>query len=466
MQKYILAIFIFVLTACTLGQKKPAQTNLPANASASTSAATMPARISTNAPASSTPTMTPPAPNPAYPLLTARIQAIQVSDDDGGRTARITTQQVKQWIDKANQIFANASVRLVYDPGSDFATLKSTLLNNMIGDTDANWTREVDFGNQVAARYSGKLVVFFRYGPGQKPTGEGFSWSDYNFVAMPGFNDTTVCGYQNIGILAHEVGHYFGLSHPFATMFNSVKEAEAYLSAHGNDPQAFDGDGLSDTPPDPFMNMPEFQCNPSVQSVTLNGQVFTLPRKNIMSYYANQPGVDRTELTPQQSNIVRWMLGLRAKNGMTTPTDNHVSGEIEFKTLAIKSKNGTNPSVQDMSAWSQFLWSGNQQLFCGAQINGLIEFPFSITTGGQYGFDLYATMAPDYGKIQTLVDGNPFGAPVDLYGLLVLPTGKISIGTISLSAGLHTLGFRVVGKNSVSSGYSFGLSAFRLTSGD
>jgi hypothetical protein len=415
--------------------------------------------------ATPTPTITPPAPNPAYPLLSVRLQAVQVSDDDGRRTAHITAQQVKQWVAKANEIFAKASVRFIYDPALDFTTLKNTLLNDMIGDTDANWKREVDVGNGVAAGYAGKLVVFFIYGPAQGPTGSGFSSADYNFVEMPGFNDTRVCGYQNIGILAHEIGHYFGLSHPFAKVFARIQEAQSYLTAHGNDPSVFDGDGLSDTPPDPFIDIPEFQCNP-IQSITLNGRVFLLPRKNIMSYYSN-PGVDRTDLTPQQSNIVRWVLGFRAKNGMATPTNIDIPGAIEFATLPIKDKTTATCNLQDMSNFGDARrWSGGKQLFCSAQLNSTIEFSISASSAGKYRLNLYATMAPDYGKIHTLVDDNPLGAPIDLYAPIVLPSGRISIGTIDLSAGTHALRFGVVGKNAASSGYSCGLNAFTLTPGE
>jgi hypothetical protein len=420
----------------------------------------------TNAPSPlpPTPSVTPPSPNPAYPLLTVRLQAIQVSDDDGKRTVRITPQQVKLWVDKANEIYAKASVRFLYDPDSDFAALKSTLLNDMTGDTDANWQREVDFGNQVAARYAGKLVMFFIHGPEQGATGGGFSSSNYNFVEMPSFNDTTVCGYQNIGVLAHEVGHYLGLSHPFAMEFASLQEAEAYLSAHGNGPNVFDGDGLTDTPPDPFIRAASFQCNPS-ESITLNSRKFLLPRYNIMSYYSTA-GIDRTDLTPQQSGIVRWVLDLRAKNGMATPTNIGVPGTIEFATLPIKDRVGIDPSVQDMAPFGDYpRWSGDKQLYCGAQSNGTIGFSISVAATGKYGLNLYATMAPDFAKIQTLVDGNPLGAPIDLHAPLplVLPTGRISIGTINLSAGTHTLGFRVIGKNAASNGYAFGLNEFTLT---
>jgi hypothetical protein len=423
-----------------------------------------PAPIATPTLVPAAPTITPPPPNPAYPLLTVHLEAVAVSDDDGRRAVRITPQQVKQWVDKANEIFAQASVRFVFDSDLDFVTFESTTLNDMTGDSDTNWKREVDTGNRVAADHAGKLVVFFIHGPEQGATGGGFSASNYNFVEMPGFNDTTVCGYQNIGILAHEVGHYLGLAHPFAVAFRSSQEAEAYLSAHGNDPTVFDGDGLSDTPPDPFISTPQFQCNPG-ESITLNGRKFLLPRKNIMSYYSTS-GFDRTDLTAQQSAIVRWVMNVRAKNGMATPTNLNVPGSTEFAALPVKDKVNVSPGVQDMSGFGDTpRWSGDKQLFTGAQPNSMIGFSFSASKAGKYTLSLYATTAPDFGKIQTLVDGNPHGEAIDLYAPIVLPSGKITVGTIDLSAGSHTLGFRVVGKNAASNGYSLGLNAYTLTVG-
>ena len=420
-----------------------------------------PAAFRTLAP---TPTVTPPSPNPAYALLTVRIQAVQIGDDDGGRAARITPQQFKRWVDKANEIFARASVRLLYDPALDFTAFKRTLLNNMTGNGDANWASEVEAGNLVAAAYPGKLLVLITHGPGQQATGGGFSSSGYNFVQMPGFDDTSVCGYQNIGALAHEVGHYFGLSHTFTRQFAGLASAESYLTAYANDPKVVDGDGLTDTPPDPFINTPQFQCNPK-ESITLNGRAFSLPRLNVMSYYSTA-GVDRTDLTAQQSAIVRWVLGVRSKNQMATPTNLDSLGSTLFATVPLKDQTGVNCGVQDMSSFGDTpRWSGGRQLFCSAQPNSALSFSVSTAIAGKYTVNLYATTAPDFGTIQTLVDGKPLGAPIDLYAPIVLPTGRLSPGTVDLATGTHTLGFRVVGKNAASTNYSLGLNAFRLTPG-
>jgi hypothetical protein len=221
-------------------------------------------------------------------------------DYDGGRAAHITPQQVKQWVDYANSAYTPVGVRLDFDPNDprEWSTLPSTLVNGMAGDGDRNWVQERWVADAVGRLYPGQLTVLFRWGPDSFPTGAGFSWSDLNFVAMPGFNDTWVSGHQNISLFAHEVGHYLGLSHTFTNVFSDVGAAEAYFRGHGDDPQVFDGDGLSDTPPDPFSL--DMQGGDST-SVILDGVRLTLPRTNIMSYYDSSTKI----LSPQQGDRVR-----------------------------------------------------------------------------------------------------------------------------------------------------------------
>jgi hypothetical protein len=236
------------------------------------------------------------------------IHAIQLANDDGGHAADITPEQVSQWVDKANEVYSIGRIRFLFDPtGPEFSRLTNTLINNMVDSRDPNWVEERDAAIAVAAQYRGKVVVFFRYGeqPGGGPTGEGFSGGDLNFVAMPGFGVTSVCGQQNIGLFAHEVGHYMDLSHTFRYAMDTINDAEIIFGLLGNDPAAFDGDGLSDTLPDPFIS--QLGCS-STTSVTLNGVLFTLPRDNIMSYWFS---LDKT-VTPQQIARARQKLRDRA----------------------------------------------------------------------------------------------------------------------------------------------------------
>ncbi len=103
-----------------------------------------------------------------------------------------------------------------------------------------------------------------------------------------------------------------GLSHTFAREFASVQEAESFFIANGNNPAVFDGDGLSDTPPDPYVNISQVQCQVTTTSLSLNGTQFILPRNNIMSYYDDPAKT----ITPQQVQIVRQTLEARVQRGL------------------------------------------------------------------------------------------------------------------------------------------------------
>jgi hypothetical protein len=226
------------------------------------------------------PTKLPPA------KFTIPVHAIRVSDDDGSRLTPISPVQVKAWVDYANGVFAPAGVRFRFDPradGPDWTELKHTAINSMAGGADANWRESARAANAEAAGRPGKLVVFLRHGPGKNPTGGGFSWIDYNFVVAPGYWNTFVPSGQNQGLLAHEFGHFLGLAHTFGPEFKTVKEAEEFLLTKGRDPKVFDGDGFSDTPPDPFIV--ELNGKLPAKSLMLANVPFTPDRGNIMSYW-------------------------------------------------------------------------------------------------------------------------------------------------------------------------------------
>jgi hypothetical protein len=238
------------------------------------------------------------------PVLTVKVLAVQAMDDDGGRPAAINPREVEELVAEANRIYQPAKVRFAFENTPEyFQRLHSTLINSLMpGDRQAKpenaapgvlTARERNrAASEFAARYPERMVVFFRYGDKLKgATGGGYSGSHAKFVVMPGLRST------NMGLrgLAHEAGHYLGLSHTFGRSFSSVEEAEAYLREHHNDLSVFDGDHLSDTPPDPRLGS-------SKDSIMLNEIEVTLPRGNIMSYRR----WDKHEwMSGQQAEIVR-----------------------------------------------------------------------------------------------------------------------------------------------------------------
>lgn len=235
------------------------------------------------------------------------VYAVQVTDDNGQRSAHISPQQVQEWIDRANIVYLIAGIKFTYD--GNMETMPSSEVNGVTGEEYKYWSEVKSVLNPMAKNKG--LLVVFRYGEGAYPTGGGFSSSAYNFVVMPGFQDTSICKVQNISILAHEIGHFFGLNHTFSKEFQTKNEAMNYFLNHFEDPNCFDGDrgAVDDTPPDPFIR--EIDCNLSVDTVTFAGVTFSLCRDNIMSYYYNPLP---PSLSLQQVKIVREALITRNKS--------------------------------------------------------------------------------------------------------------------------------------------------------
>ena len=403
-----------------------------------------------------------PHPPEPFPTLSVRLRAVLVADDDGTYRVNITPQEVKTFVDRANEIFAIAKIQLLFDPAvgsGDWEYLNSTLLNTMTGVEHPDWSSQKDEANAIAAQTPERILAFFRWGPGEQPTAGGFSWTDYDFVVMPGLTASWCCGGNDPSVLAHETGHYLGLAHPFAVQFFSVDAAETYFNTNNSDPAVFDGDGLDETEPDPYVEIPGIQCDTNTVSLTLGSEIFTLPRKNIMTYY-----VDRGNLVPSQAWIMRQVLMLRMGRDLTQMVNEEAVAFFEGESFTVAVTRGWTTN-QDMSGFHPGMWSADTQLvWLDSELGAELTFSCSIPDAGQY--DVYGsfTCASDFGTHTHTINGQT-SFPIDLYSPFVMPTGTVYLGRFDFQQGTNEWKVTATGTNVHSNPvtYGFGLDYIMIT---
>lgn len=296
----------------------------------------------------------------AAPIYTLRVHAIRLSNKDGSEATPITPQNVKEWIDKANKIFyiSGAGIKLQFDPnpnGPDWSTKPDTKLNHISSADQSDWGD----ANKLAAAYPGKIVFLFRVSGGTGANankGNGFAFPPQsgmvtNFIALPGFHNTTVstgnAWVQNIWQLAHETGHYLGLAHTFPDWNDSTTDtptkAADYIKNNGGTAAALDGDGIADTPPEAgtaFYAKNGWNYCTGHDSYVISGtkkngtpfsHTFTPDRKNVMSYFA----CETMKFTKGQVARMRQTLQLPVRKHLIAPmVEANKSGEIKKKLTA------------------------------------------------------------------------------------------------------------------------------------
>ncbi len=373
--------------------------------------------------------------------MAVRVYAVIAADDDGSRRTPITPDEIAAWVERANEVFASANIRFDFNPvpgSGDWEEVSSTLLNTMEGSGHPEWGAQVIAANAIAAQVPDRVLVIFRWGRGASPTGGGFSWTDNNYVVMPGFEVTQVCGVQNIGLLAHEFGHYLGLAHTFRYISESVEQAESYLDAGAGDVNIFDGDGRTDTLPDPFVRDPSIQC--ATGPVVLNGNAIPVPRENPMSYY--HP-ID--SYSPSQVWTMRQVLALRTGAGLPAAIGPDALAPTEPELVGLSVTGGSvGPQVMTgfLGRWSNH----TQVLWLNGAAGDELTMPVMAPAEGRYRVYASLTAAGDFGIVRHSLNGQAGGA-IDLYATRVLNTGPAYLGAFTLAAGENTMGVIIVGSN-------------------
>ncbi len=197
-----------------------------------------------------------------------------VLTDTMNLTLPLTQGQVEQAIAEVNGMFSDICV--------DFKLCEYNVLPNHRQDTILKGTHD----EEIAALYRKKNVINLYFvteivdtdpvpGPcGYAPFGTTTIPPDTNqrdaiFLKKPCFDAR---------VLAHELGHYFGLYHTFETIANGTE------SATGND-CATTGDLICDTQADPNgQNDALCHFSPQFQQPS-SGLIYEPPVCNIMSYY-------------------------------------------------------------------------------------------------------------------------------------------------------------------------------------
>ncbi len=146
------------------------------------------------------------------------------------------------------------------------------------------------------------------------------------------------------------------------------------------------------------------------------------------------------------------------------PSKYQIPGAIEMESVKFSRKSqALNVSRQGMTEFADGQWSRAAHLLgFGGRVGDSVEFTLRDIEDGSFNLNLYATKAGDYGIIAVEVNGKRLRT-LDLYDTSVTSTGAINLGRVSVEGGELELKVVIVGKNSKSFGYVFGLDCVTLS---
>lgn len=292
-----------------------------------------------------------------YPILIQekyklRLQIIATADDDGSYGSNILPSDISKYLPIINKIFKPAQVMFLFDEKNDYLKINSTILNRDLTPLEppnvgeSKWDHEPiveekmhsKSRNELAELFYGKIVVFSRCrnviskNPDglyeMKYTGGGFSSGNSICVNLP--------RYFAAVDLAHEIGHYLQIPHPFVGGIGNVSQAanaiKNYVNA-GNDRddglKALDGDKdvIGDTPADCrggiFSSIGLEKCGeigeiniPVDFGDEIRNYILSPNRNLVMSYFKGCSNLGEKTISPEQARRVRDSLELQIRNDL------------------------------------------------------------------------------------------------------------------------------------------------------
>lgn len=307
-----------------------------------------------------------------------RVQIIATAEDDGSDAANVTASQVTSRLNTANQVFAPAIVEFLFDEAGDFLKVNSTLLNRDFTPLEEpnvgsdKWDHEplvdteshAEARRELAKQFQGKLVIIYR---NRKKLQQEDDTGHWKVVSKGGGSSGSISSYVNMSTssngddLAHEMGHYLQLPHPFAGGVETVADAAEKIRKYVEDGhpknegmRALDGDRdwVLDTPADAkgsiFVSEGLEPCG-DVGEISIpvtfsdgSSKTYTLKpnRDLVMSYFKGCPG-DKT-ISPEQARRLRDGLELRVRRDL-------ISAKPSFDYNLVRSATETAGTISELS---------------------------------------------------------------------------------------------------------------------
>jgi hypothetical protein len=131
---------------------------------------------------------------------------------------------------------------------------------------------------------------------------------------------------------------------------------------------------------------------------------------------------------------------------------------LECEDLPVTAFDGSNHERQSIGGAS-----AGEHLWCRAAAAGAwVELAVPVPQRGRYRLSVVYTRSFDYGIVQTAVNGQLVGTPVDTFATTIVPGLVVDLGTFDLEPGPMPLRVTVTDKRTASPGYFFGIDCVNL----